>query len=59
MKNLIFQISTHCDSKYMYNKCVLHVPGIQKRIHETCNNCIEQNFSETHLRLVLPEQIPW
>lgn len=21
----------------MYNKCVLHVPGIQKRIHETCN----------------------
>lgn len=21
----------------MYNKCVLHVTGIQKRIHETCN----------------------
>lgn len=21
----------------MYNKCVLHVPGIPKRIHETCN----------------------
>lgn len=25
MKNAIFQISTHCDSKYKYNKCVLHV----------------------------------